>query len=179
MIPRHIGCKWTLPTTPRKDSLPDARINNNKPFKRAKPGIDMPTPGPIAWENHPAKRHAPPYSLQHCLPYPRQGPKKMFNRLKLQEYVVPIHSAYYSAMKSHHRNYEMMSLVDHKLTKVNQREEDKRILYPLQAKIFQVDKRTNLKHTHTQILEFKHKQAIPPSLRDKFSGEDKQIHRNL
>ena len=48
MIPRHIGCKWTLPTTPRKDSLPDARINNNKPFKRAKPGIDMPTPGPIA-----------------------------------------------------------------------------------------------------------------------------------
>ena len=77
-------------------------------------------------------------------------------RFKRQENVVPIHNAFYSAMKSHHGNYEMMSMVvtgwsleDHKLTKVNQRQEGKRILYPLQAKILQVYKRTNLKHTHT------------------------------
>ena len=107
-------------------------------------------------------------------------------RFKRQENVVPIHNAFYSAMKSHHGNYEMMSMVvtgwsleDHKLTKVNQRQEGKRILYPLQAKILQVYKRTNLKHTHTHTNLRIQAQAIPPSLRDKFGGEDKQIQRNL
>lgn len=33
------------------------------------------------------------------------------NKLKLKENVAPIHNAYYSAMKSHHGNYEIMSLV--------------------------------------------------------------------
>ena len=33
------------------------------------------------------------------------------DRIKLQENVVPIHNAYYSAMKSHQRNYENMPLV--------------------------------------------------------------------
>lgn len=37
---------------------------------------------------------------------------KMFtDRIKLQENVVPIRTAYHSAMKSHHRNYESMPLV--------------------------------------------------------------------
>ena len=65
---------------------------------------------------------------------------------------------------------------DKQRTKVNQREEDKSISST--GKNF-TSIRNNSFKTHTQILEFKHKQAIPPSLRDKFGGEDKQIHRNL
>ena len=100
-----------MPTTPRKDSLPHARRKKNL-SRELSLGSTYPHLGLQPENTILQKDMHPPHSLQHYLQYPRQGPKKMFtNRFKHQKNVVPIHNAFYSAMKSHHGNYEMMSLV--------------------------------------------------------------------
>ena len=55
--PLHGQCECTLGTAPRKDSLlrPEAKIS-----KELSPWSDIPTPGPVSWENCQWKRHRHP-----------------------------------------------------------------------------------------------------------------------
>ena len=50
-------CEWTLETAPRKDSLLRAET---KASKGLSPWPDIPTPGPVSWENRQWKRHRHP-----------------------------------------------------------------------------------------------------------------------
>ena len=94
-----------------------------EPFKRAKPGTNIPTPGPIAWENHSSKRHAPPHSLQHWGRVPRKClPAGSSFKKMWYLYTMPITQPWKvttEIMKWCHWLLPGWSLEDHKLTKVN------------------------------------------------------------
>ena len=53
----HGQCEWTVETAPRKDNLlrPETKVS-----KGLSPLSDIPTPGPVSWENHQWKRHRHP-----------------------------------------------------------------------------------------------------------------------